>query len=153
MPSGSHHIQVDIPIERVWSFVSDMDHWAPLIKGYVNHEKITTEQSTWTFKGEVGMVQKTVHAKINIIEWVEPHKITFDLIGVNENFQGNGYFRATMLNGHKTKITSQLTITAKGILGPVANRLLTLLVPKTTRELTEAIAKKLMKLETAALTT
>lgn len=150
MPSGIHQLELDIPIENVWSFVSDMDKWAPLVPGYMEHIIINDRQSTWKFKGDLGFVQKTVSLKIDITEWREPTMVTFDLTGLNENFKGNGYFEAKVISARETKITGCINITAKGMMGPMINSILKSFVPKTTMELTEAIAVKIVDKETVA---
>ncbi|MEW9677730.1 SRPBCC family protein [Lentibacillus sp. L22] len=147
MPSGKHQTELDIPIEHVWAFVSDMNKWAPLVPGYLEHQILHERQSTWKFKGEVGPVQKTVHLQIDITSWQAPKKVTFDLTGLSENLKGSGYFEAMAITRDKTKITSHLDVSAKGMMGPVINPVLKSFVPKTTRELTEAIAKEIMSRE------
>ncbi|MRH45028.1 SRPBCC family protein [Aquibacillus halophilus] len=150
MPSGTHKIELYIPINTIWELVSDMDKWAPLVPGYIEHEILNERQSTWTFKGEVGIVQKKVSMQLNITNWQKPTKVTFDLKGLNENFSGSGYFEAEALSNTKTKMTSNLDIKAAGMLGPMINPFLKSFVPKTTTELTDAIANKLMKVEAFA---
>lgn len=150
MPDGTHQTELHIPIENVWSFVSDMNKWAPLVPGYRDHEILNDRQSTWKFIGNLGFMQKLVHLKIDIKEWQEPTKVTFDLTGLNENFKGNGYFEAKAVNGMKTKIIGHLNITAKGMKGPVINPILKSFVPKTTKDLTVAITRKIATLETVA---
>lgn len=147
MPSGIHQLKLDIPIEHVWSFVSDMDKWAPLVPGYTEHNIISDRQSTWKFKGDLGVIQKTVHLKIDITQWQEPTMITFDLTGLNENVKGNGYFKATAINGQETEMTGCINITAKGMMGPMINPVLKSFVPKTIKELTNAIALKMNEME------
>jgi len=150
MPSGLHEMKVDLPIEKVWSFISDMNNWAPLVPGYLEHEILNDRQSTWKFIGEIGVVQKTVHLKIDIIKWQEPSKVTFNLTGLNENFKGSGYFKAQAIDERQTEITGRLDITAKGLMGPMINSVLKSLVPRTTKELTEATAYKMVDVETVA---
>ncbi|WP_309545309.1 SRPBCC family protein [Virgibacillus dokdonensis] len=58
MPSGTKEMTLQAPIEQVWDFVSDMNHWAPLVPGYIDHEIINDTESTWKFKGDLGIVQK-----------------------------------------------------------------------------------------------
>ena len=101
MPSGTYATEIDIPIEKVWNFVSDMNRWAPLVPGYIEHAILSDTQSTWTFKGDLGIVQKTVKLQIDITEWKEPTLVTFDLTGLNENFTGNGYFKAEAISDSK----------------------------------------------------
>ncbi|MBY7144266.1 SRPBCC family protein [Virgibacillus sp. NKC19-3] len=150
MPSGMHQIELDIPIENVWSFVSDMDKWAPLVPGYVDHKMISHKQSTWTFKGNIGVMEKVVSLKIDIIEWQAPTRVTFHLTGVNENVTGDGYFEASTVKGRRTKMTGYLDITAKGMMSPMINPVLKTLVPKKGKQLTEAIGRRMYAMKTVA---
>ena len=143
MAAGTHSVELYISIDQIWEFVSDMDKWAPLVPGYIEHEIINENQSTWTFKGDIGIMQKTVKLQIDITEWREPTLVTFDLTGLNENFGGDGYFEAEDLGDNKTKMTGHLDITAKGMMGPMINTILKNFVPKTAEELTEAVANKI----------
>lgn len=147
MPSGTHTTDLDIPIEKVWEFVSDMNRWAPLVPGYIEHEILSDTQSTWTFKGDLGIMQKTVKLQIDITEWREPSLVTFDLTGLNENFAGNGYFKADAISDSKTEMHGNLDITAKGMMGPMINTILKSFVPKTAEELTKAIAEEITSIE------
>ena len=148
MPNGLHEMELEVPIEKIWAFVSDMDKWAPLVPGYIEHEVLSESQSTWKFKGDIGIMQKTVSLGIDITEWREPTKVTFDLKGLNENFDGNGYFEAEAISENKTKMTGYLDITAKGMMGPMINAILKNFVPKTAHELTDAIGNKIVEVET-----
>lgn len=147
MPSGTHTTALDIPIEKVWDFVSDMNRWAPLVPGYIEHEILSEKQSTWTFKGDIGIMQKTVKLQIDITEWNEPTLVTFDLTGLNENFAGNGYFKAEAISETQTLMHGNLDITAKGVMGPMINAILKSFVPKTAEELTKAIAEEITNIE------
>ncbi|HEY4553607.1 MAG TPA: SRPBCC family protein [Bacillaceae bacterium] len=148
MPSGTYTKELDLSIERVWNFVKDMDNWAPLVPGYMEHEILSDTQSTWTFKGDIGIMKKTVKLQVDITEWKEPSLVTFDLTGLNENFSGNGYFKAEAITEKQTSMTGNLDITANGMMGPMINTILKSFVPKTAEELTEAIANKIIEIET-----
>lgn len=147
MPSGTHVIKLDVPIEKVWNFVSDMNRWAPLVPGYIEHEILSDTQSTWTFKGDIGIMQKTVKLQIDITEWKEPSLVTFNLSGINENFAGNGYFNAEAISNSETEMHGNLDITAKGVMGPMINAILKSFVPKTAEDLTKAIAEEITSIE------
>lgn len=147
MPSGTHTTALDIPIEKVWDFVSDMNRWAPLVPGYIEHEILSDKQSTWVFKGDIGIMQKTVKLQIDITEWREPTLVTFDLKGLNENFAGNGYFKAEVVSETQTVMHGNLDITAKGVMGPMINAILKSFVPKTAEDLTKAIAEEITSME------
>ncbi|MDY0408975.1 SRPBCC family protein [Virgibacillus soli] len=149
MPAGTHEMVLDLPINRIWDFVSDMDKWAPLVPGYIEHEIINDKRSTWKFKGDIGIMQKTVHLQIDIKDWIEPTTVTFDLKGISDNFAGDGYFEAEAISDTQTKMTGNLDITAKGMMGPMINAVLKTFVPKTAQELTEAVGNKIIEVETA----
>ncbi|MGN7357594.1 CoxG family protein [Paenibacillus sp. SAF-054] len=143
MPQGVHTMDLNVPIQDVWNFVSDMNQWAPLVPGYMNHEIINDRESTWTFKGDIGIMKKKVSLKIDITAWIEPSKVTFNLTGINENFAGDGYFEAEVIDAGHTRMTGMLDITAKGAMGPMINAILKTFVPKTAEELATAIGNKI----------
>ncbi|QGH35342.1 SRPBCC family protein [Gracilibacillus salitolerans] len=147
MPNGTHFVQLDLPIEKVWEFVSDMNRWAPLAPGYINHQIINERQSTWHFKGDVGKMQKKIGLKVKIKEWVAPTSISFELKGISENLEGSGYFQAEKITAERTNVTGCLSISAGGMMGPMINSVLKSVVPKTTIEFTESVASRLMKEE------
>lgn len=142
MARADHQLEIDIAIEHVWSFVSNIDNWAPLVPGYVDHKVLHDGQSTWKFKGDVGNVRKTIRLKLDITEWRKPTRIAFVLTGLNDSVKGDGYFEAKTVSNETTKITGHMNMNAKGMLRPVVNPVLKSLIPKTTRELTEAIGTK-----------
>jgi carbon monoxide dehydrogenase subunit G len=143
MPEGKHDIVIDVPIEQVWDFVKDMDNWAPLLPGYISHEKLNEKQSNWTFKETVGVLKKKISLQVSIKEWIEPTRVTFDLKGINENLTGNGYFNAEVLGKNRTKMTGYLEMNAEGALAPVMNAVMKTSLPKSGQELTMSIAQKL----------
>lgn len=146
MPQGTHTVELPLSIERIWDFVHDMNKWAPLVPGYIEHEILSERQSTWTFKGDLGFMKKKVKLKIDIKEWKEPTLVTFDLSGISDNFNGGGYFLAEAIDEHNTRMSGHLDITAAGMMGPMINQILVNFVPQTATELTNAIAEKLMKI-------
>ncbi|GHH98084.1 CoxG family protein [Neobacillus kokaensis] len=146
MPSGMHQVEVGLPINKVWDFVKNMDNWAPLIPGYIQHQKYTNRQSSWEFYSNIGFIKKKISLMVTIKEWMEPTKVTFALKGINEKLSGGGYFLAEAIDENKTRITSFLDITAGGAMGPIINAVLKSNLLKVTKEMTSAIAVKLEKL-------
>lgn len=146
MPAGTHSITVPVNIDKIWEFVSDMNNWAPLVPGYIEHEILSDMESTWAFKGDLGFMKKTVKLKIDIKEWNEPTGVTFDLTGMSDNFKGGGYFRAEAISENETIMTGNLDITAGGMMGPMINQILVKFVPQTAEELTVAIVNKIKEI-------
>jgi carbon monoxide dehydrogenase subunit G len=147
MPSGIHQVEVQLPIEEVWDFVKDMDNWAPLVPGYIQHQKLSEHRSTWDFKSDVGIMKKKISLLIDIHEWVEPSKVTFQLTGINEKFTGNGYFLAERVGQNYTKMTGYLDIVAEGALSSIVNNVLKSSIPKTAEEMAVAISDKLQEVK------
>jgi carbon monoxide dehydrogenase subunit G len=145
MPAGTHSVNVPLSIETIWGFVQDMNNWAPLVPGYIEHEIINDRESTWAFKGDLGFMKKTVKLKIDIKEWNEPSGVIFDLTGISDNFKGGGYFKAESIDANETTMTGNLDITAGGMMGPMINQILVKFVPQTAQELTDNIVEKLIE--------
>lgn len=145
MPGGSFSKEVELPIETVWDFVSDMNKWAPLVPGYIEHKILNERQSTWKFKGDVGKIQKTVNMRIDITEWKKPTTVKFTLTGISEKISGDGYFEAISITEYQTKMTGNLDMTAKGLMGPVINPVLKSVIPKTAKRLTESVIHTMLE--------
>ncbi|MBP2080057.1 CoxG family protein [Oceanobacillus polygoni] len=152
MAHSIHHVELNMPIKRIWNFVSDMNNWAPLVPGYAEHEIINDRQSIWKLHGDIGVVQKDVNVKVKITEWIEPSHITFQLSGSSENWIGGGYFKAIPLTHTKTQIIGSLNITVKGMMGAMVNPVLKTVVPKVGKEFTEKVAAKIAALEKVTAT-
>lgn len=146
MPSGMHQVEVGLPVNKIWDFVKDMDNWAPLVPGYIQHQKITDRQSTWEFFSNIGFIKKQINLMVTIQEWIEPTKVTFNLKGLNEELSGGGYFLAEVIDKNTTRMTGFLEITAGGAMGPMVNTLLKSSLPRLTKETTIAIATKVEEL-------
>ena len=148
MPQGTHTVEVPLDIHTIWEFVHDMNKWAPLVPGYIDHEILSERQSTWAFKGDLGFMKKTVKLQIDIKEWNEPSEVIFDLKGLSDNFNGGGYFRAEVIDEKTTRMSGHLDITAGGMMGAMVNQILIKFVPQTAQELTDAIVDKLLEINT-----
>jgi carbon monoxide dehydrogenase subunit G len=81
-----------IPIAAVWDFVQEMDNWGRFVTGYQRHEKQSDVDSTWTLKGDVGVLSRTLTFQVKITEWNGPGRVSFTLDGVNEPMKGEGTF-------------------------------------------------------------
>lgn len=143
MPVCSHQVKVNVPIHSIWEFVSNMDNWAPLVPGYIDHNILSEKESTWSFKSDIGIIKKKIDLKVDITTWKEPTKVTFNLTGLNEKFTGHGYFLAEAQNNANNLITGYLNIKAEGMMAKVANSILNTNLPEITAELTEAVASKM----------
>jgi carbon monoxide dehydrogenase subunit G len=92
LPEVEYSTTSKLPVEVVWDFVREMDHWAGFVAGYQSHEKQSEADSTWVLKGDVGPLARVVKFRVHIDQWSPPTKVVFSLTGVNEPMQGSGTF-------------------------------------------------------------
>jgi carbon monoxide dehydrogenase subunit G len=143
MPDAKYAVEVRAPIAAVWTAVSDMDRWAPLIPGYVSHDKVRDAESLWTLKGDVGILTKTVTFRVRITEWTEPSNVAFMLEGTDENVVGQGRFVAEPLEAGVSRITGYLELQQRGAKGPMVNGLLKGVMSKLTQSFVETLAREI----------
>lgn len=143
MPIEKQQLEVEIPVEVIWDFIRDANNWAPLVSGYIQHEQISNRQIKWEFTSDLGIMKKKVTLLINIKEWNEPKKVSFELKRKNEKYLGEGYFEAIAVNKNKTRITGFLDINASGAMGTLANSLFKKAAKISEEEAAAAIITKL----------
>jgi carbon monoxide dehydrogenase subunit G len=141
MPSKKHSIIVHANSRKVWDFVRSMNNWAPLVPGYINHHIINEKVSTWEFKIDMGLFKKKIELEVTILEWKEPSKVTFSLVGINEHFEGNGYFTVEVKDANYTKMTGYLEINSTGTFPTITNNLMQPKLEEIAEELTVAVSK------------
>lgn len=90
MPEVTYRTTMNLPVEKVWEFVKDMNNWAPFLTGYQKHEILSDTDSIWTLKGDVGVLSRTVELKAHVTEWAGPERVSFTLTGLNEEVEGGG---------------------------------------------------------------
>jgi len=99
MAEAEYTTTTRIPIDAVWDFVQEMDNWGRFVTGYQRHEKQNDTDSTWTLKGDVGVLSRALTFQVKILEWNGPSRVSFTLDGVNEPMKGEGTFTlATQLD-------------------------------------------------------
>ncbi len=136
-------VELAIPIDVIWDFVRDANNWAPLVPGYLYHEIRNERLIFWEFKSDLGIMKKKISLLIDIKEWNEPSRVTFELRRSNEKYVGEGYLEAVAIQHNKTKLIGFLEINASGALGSLANTLFKNALPKSTEEVAAAISSKL----------
>ncbi len=149
MANAKHIIELQVPIEKIWAYISEIDNWATSVPGYVSHEILNETQSTWAIKGDMGIIKKTAKIQVEITEWNEPKKVSFTFKSLSGDFAGNGHYKAEAINDNRTRITGYLLIEPENTKGPLATAQKTVLkkfVPRTTKEMTTAVAEQLHSL-------
>ncbi|MBQ0138877.1 MAG: SRPBCC family protein [Kurthia sp.] len=139
LANHTHQISLTLPQASVWAFIQDMDHWAPLIPGYLAHEMVSENEVTWVFEADLGFMKKPVKLKIDITERQEPTNIQFKLEGLSDNFTGGGHFDISEIDRVTSSLEGYLDISSGGLMGAMMNPILKTFVPKTIEELTNNI--------------
>ena len=101
MAEAEYTTTTRIPIAAVWDFVQEMDNWGRFVTGYQKHEKQSDVDSTWTLKGDVGVLSRTLTFQVKILEWNGPSRVSFTLDGVNEPMHGEGTFTLSSETGDR----------------------------------------------------
>jgi carbon monoxide dehydrogenase subunit G len=141
MGSGIHHVNVHSPRSDVWTFIRDMNAWAPLVPGYKEHIIFSDSQSSWKFAVHYGMVTKKIHVNVQIAAWNEPSEVTFTLNGINHRFKGAGFFKAEEVSKAVTRMTGSLTIESTNPLAKLLETTFDKMVIELTKELTIAVGE------------
>lgn len=92
MAEAEYTTTAKLPIETIWEFVKDVDHWAHFVSGYQSHEKENDNDSIWTLKGDVGVLARVLTFRVHVTEWAGPERVSFELVGLNEPMRGDGEF-------------------------------------------------------------
>lgn len=90
MPEIAYTTELRLPLDEVWTFVSDMNNWAPFLTGYQRHQVVDETDSIWTLKGDVGILSRVVELRAHVTEWSAPERVAFTLTGLNETVDGGG---------------------------------------------------------------
>ncbi|GAA0363740.1 CoxG family protein [Bacillus horti] len=147
MPSGTYTTTIPMPVHKVWSFVKDVNNWAPLVPGYQGHEQIDENTFNWTFKVDVGFFKREVQLQIKFTDWQELTKISYNLNGITDQFSGEGYFEFKAKGQDSTQLEGYLELTAKGAMASMINSFLKSAVPQMVEELSKEIAEKIKEQE------
>ena len=78
----------------------------------------------WKFKSELGMMKKTIQLKVEITNWLEPNKVTFDLKSENENCMEMDILKPFNVPNNKTNMAGFIELTACGTWAKMVNPLL-----------------------------
>lgn len=146
MAQAVHHVELALNKDFAWEFLKDYTNWAPLIPGYIAHEVQNEAQFTWIFLADLGFTKKTIKLQVDMAELDAPTDVKFKLTGLSDNFNGSGFFKLQVEDDRTTELQGSLDLSAGGMMGMMINSVLESFLPKTTKNLIEAISTKLTEL-------
>ncbi|WP_413364124.1 CoxG family protein [Lysinibacillus sp. 3P01SB] len=141
MASSKHTEAVRINEEALWAFLQNKSEWAQLVPGYLHHELPTEEEMIWVFKGDFGIVEKAVKLQLKVKEVLEGKRISFDLVGLSDNIEGEGYFEMEPAESGSYHLSGHLNMKAGGFLASMINPVLEKFVPQTIEKHVKSMAQ------------
>lgn len=142
MASSTHTEIVQTDSAALWSFLQDKGRWAQLVPGYLHHEILADNEMIWVFKGDFGIIEKAVKLQLHVKEMVEDKKVAFDITGLSDNINGDGYFEMQEADDGSCHLTGNLNMKAGGFLASMINPVLEKFVPQTVEQHVEAMARE-----------
>lgn len=122
MAEAEYTTTTRIPQATVWNFVQEMDNWGRFVTGYQRHEKQSDTESTWTLKGDVGVLSRTLTFQVRITEWNGPSRVSFTLTGLNEPMQGEGTFTMGSVSADAAPVPADPAATPAASVAPAPHR-------------------------------
>jgi carbon monoxide dehydrogenase subunit G len=92
MAETEYSTEIAAPVERVWSYVEDLNAWAPLMVGFQKLEVVDDRRSIWTLRGDVGILAREVDIQADITLWDPLRRVEFTVTGITERIEGEGVF-------------------------------------------------------------
>ena len=142
MASSTHTEIVQADSEALWSFLQDKGRWAQLVPGYLHHEIPADNEMIWVFKGDFGIIEKAVKLQLHVKEMVEDKKVAFDITGLSDNINGDGYFEMQETDDGSSHLTGKLDMKAGGFLASMINPVLEKFVPQTIEQHVKSMARE-----------
>ena len=131
MPEGSISFDVNAPVDRVWSFLSDMRKVGGCVPG-VEAVDITAEgRANWTLKVKIGPLSQTLRVETETTEMIAPSRAQFR--GRADNMEMTGTIDLEP-KGERTAVTYTMVVVAKGPLARIMDNLMKSRLPRQTEE-------------------
>lgn len=142
MISVQKELKVKREIEPVWSFVRDMGNWANQMPGYVSHENVNDNDSTWTLQVNMGPFTRPVVMDVHVMRWTPPTEVEFTLKGRFDPFHGGGLFRAKKVEDG-TQILLDFNAEATGSMGKILTAMAIPVLKQVAEQFSENLARAL----------
>ncbi|HUJ17362.1 MAG TPA: SRPBCC domain-containing protein [Nitrospirota bacterium] len=106
MPSKEVVFTIRLPIEYVWSFMTDRKEVGCLFPGCVRVKIINDLDSVWTVKFSLGPFSRTLEMNTHTTEMVENERLSWEATG--EHMKAAGMVLLRRVNDEETEITYRI---------------------------------------------
>jgi carbon monoxide dehydrogenase subunit G len=138
MIETDHSFVIDAPIDAVWAYASNIGNWASSMPGYESFEEVDELHSNWVLKVALGALTRRVPLKVTITDRREPDRISFELRGGSDPFEGRGAFTAAAPGLEQTSVVVSLAIWGSGPMAATMEAMSRPVVPRMTRAVSES---------------
>lgn len=140
MPEGTVAFEVGAPVDRVWSFLSDMRKVGSCVPGVQSIEVIDDRRARWNLKVKIGPLSQQFVVTTETLEQVPLSRGRFR--GESDNMEMLGTIELTPA-GHATKVTYTMAVHAKGPLARIMDNFMKSKLKSQTEEFAANVKKAL----------
>ena len=121
MPEGTVTFDLHVPVDRAWTFLSDMRKVGSCVPGVEAMEVVDDRRAKWTLKVKIGPLSQRINVDTETLEQVPPSRARFR--GVADNMEMLGTIELAPA-GDATRVTYTMVATAKGPLARVIDNMM-----------------------------
>ncbi len=116
MPEGTVAFDVNAPVEKVWSFLSDMQQVGRCVPGVENIEALDATHARWTLTVKIGPLSQTIEVLTETLEQIPLRRGRFRAEAENLVMMGTTELTPA---GKGTRIVYTMAVKAKGPLARI----------------------------------
>ncbi len=133
MIETQHSVTIEVPIERVWTYVRDIRRWANLFPGCRECTVIDDHDSRWILKVGAGGMVRTVTALVHVDRWDGPERVDFSFKLEGDPVTGSGSYVASRVGAQQTQISLNVRVAGTGSMAPLWEAMSKPLLPQLAR--------------------
>ena len=140
MPEGTVAFDVKAPVEKVWSFLSDMRQIGRCVPGVESVEVLDATHARWTLTLKIGPLSQTIKVLTETLEQVPLRRGRFRAEAENIDMMGTTELTPA---GNGTKIVYTMVVNAKGPLARIMDNFMRTKLKSQTEEFAANVKRAL----------
>ncbi len=140
MPEGTVTFDVQAPLDRVWSFLSDMEKVGRCIPGVQAVRIRDDAHAEWELRLKIGPLHQELNVETETLERIEPSRARFR--GVADNMEMTGTIELEP-KGNSTRVTYTMSVQAKGPLARIMDNFMKSKLNAQTEEFAKSVRRAL----------
>jgi len=140
MPEGTVAFDVKAPVEKVWSFLSDMRQIGRCVPGVESVDVLDATHARWTLTVKIGPLSQTIKVLTETLEQVPLRRGRFRAEAENIDMMGTTELTPA---GNGTKIVYTMVVNAKGPLARIMDNFMRTKLKSQTEEFAANVKRAL----------